>query len=708
MQSFLWFAFLLCAVGVGVGGDVGGEIVSIYRFGHETMIISGKADGQVTARHALSGELLWSFYSGLPMLRTEISHHSIPDPQDLLAQPFVISESDVFLVDRGSLIHFANLSHLLNEKHLVLNGTNLVTTSTAKIFSIEATTGTLLQGDVPHDLLPLSVVQVIRYDVHIAVSKLGFYEWNMTVGMLKVAPYPKHIRKADVQRGIFVTQDQEKHIRVQVNGVNASLLNNSQVISSWIVSSVPVAAFLWNHDFIFTLELINQGARFSQHLLGALQHRNAGEYERLSIPFYTVTAPFRQLDDVSPTVIVTYPSLYVVWHVTAMIMCSVMVLIGMLQRRRLRTAWNELDELHNALRSQQLIAQKPTPLPSPMLQCGNPQPQDCVPEMTLGRHETSPAIFSEHFEVVQKIGFGGEGAVFLARHRVTKTDYAIKAIRLTSDDEKATREAVLHSTLEHKNVVRFYYCWTEEMSFDRAQEMDLFGNDTSDAGTDSVTASATSQSGEPFNGSLRYLFIQMEYIRNGTLSDYIQRRDSVERLATLQIFQQIVRGLEYVHSKGVVHRDLKPTNIFVADDLVFKIGDFGLSFVNKAPRELLGKAFTGEGAETSCVGSPLYSSPEQLAGGTATAASDLYSLGVLMFECYAGPFETSHERITSIQHFRDGTVPPTLKASFPSEMVLLQRMVAEKPRERILLHDVSEGIKALIREVRVVPSGDHK
>ncbi|CUG91601.1 eukaryotic translation initiation factor 2-alpha kinase precursor, putative [Bodo saltans] len=394
-------------------------------------------------------------------------------------------------------------------------------------------------------------------------------------------------------------------------------------------------------------------------------------------------------------------------------------------------------------------------------------------------HLTSPQLFQQHFKIIRRIGFGGAGSVFSVEHRVTKAQYAVKVIPLEDDDVRSIREAVLHGSFDCPFIVRFYYCWIEEMSMDTAVRLGIFDKDDG-MDTASFLSGAAGKvprgDSSPCNASttivpasLRLLFIQMEYFRHGTLEDWMKLRErdirtrraaqlkmggggsssstvtssglsststktsdatpvqsgapelseyllrfgpgtgapapqEIDRIECCEFLLQICKGLDYLHAQGIVHRDVKPSNVFLTEKQGVKIGDFGLASRRKGADEDLamlpgGPGYVGE-EDTTPQCSPLYCSPEQRAGHRVTVASDIFSVGVLAVELFS-TFATAHERIATLEALRtSGCVPETLSAMFPQEMNVLRPLLHLAPSQRPTTTTVIQRLKLHIRQLK--------
>jgi len=178
------------------------------------------------------------------------------------------------------------------------------------------------------------------------------------------------------------------------------------------------------------------------------------------------------------------------------------------------------------------------------------------------------SFYQTNFEEIKKLGRGSGGDVFLAKNMIDEKQYAVKKIKCTlSESSKLREEAIILSQLDHPNVVRYYLAWIEDVV--ETQELDLNLSESEDEFSydEHYTATTTEE--------YVILFISMEYCPT-TLRQAIEDEDLADINKNI-LFYQIIKGVNYIHSQGLIHRDIKPTNIFINSMGTIKIGDFGCS-----------------------------------------------------------------------------------------------------------------------------------
>ena len=180
-------------------------------------------------------------------------------------------------------------------------------------------------------------------------------------------------------------------------------------------------------------------------------------------------------------------------------------------------------------------------------------------------------------------------------------------------------------------------------------------------------------------GGVPCVFIVMELIEGATLRDYIHEQGSLSVERSLQLLMPVASALAAAHRLGIVHRDIKPENILISNEGRIKIADFGL-----ARGELLGTTMTAE--SSVILGSVSYLSPEQVQRGVADSRSDIYSLGIVFFECVTGqkPFQGDDPVQIAISHVNERVpAPSTLTPSLsPDVDLLVQRSTDLDPDKR--------------------------
>ncbi|MCS7313633.1 MAG: serine/threonine protein kinase, partial [Acidobacteria bacterium] len=245
------------------------------------------------------------------------------------------------------------------------------------------------------------------------------------------------------------------------------------------------------------------------------------------------------------------------------------------------------------------------------------------------------------------LGRGSMGVVYQGFDPLIERDIALKVIRIPpwmSEEEvqeyreRFFREAKAAGKLQHPNIVTIY-----------------------DIGTDDRT-------GIPF--------IVMELVRGETLKNRIQRQGSLPWPMMVDIVRQVAEALHFAHSHGIVHRDIKPSNVMLTESGLVKITDFGIAHMPASELTRTGQL----------LGSPSYMSPEQVLGERVTYRTDLFSLGVVLFEGLTGQKPFQGDTFSQITFKIVHESPPDLRVlrpDLPEALYrLVDRMLAKNPSER--------------------------
>jgi len=268
-------------------------------------------------------------------------------------------------------------------------------------------------------------------------------------------------------------------------------------------------------------------------------------------------------------------------------------------------------------------------------------------------------VFDDRYEVVRKLGSGGFADVFLANDRLLGRQVALKVLssRYAHDEqfvERFRREASSAAGLNHPNIVQIY---------DRGEAEGTY-------------------------------YIAMEYLEGRSLKEIIVKYAPLSPELLVSISVQIVEALRFAHRRDVIHRDIKPQNIIIDSEGRVKVTDFGIARAGSA------STMTEAG---SILGTAHYFSPEQAQGQPVEAASDLYSLGVVMYEMATGglPFDGENPVSIAMKHVHD--LPPTPRSINPLipenlEAVIL-RALGKRPVDRYLT------AQAMLDDLRRVQEG---
>ena len=269
---------------------------------------------------------------------------------------------------------------------------------------------------------------------------------------------------------------------------------------------------------------------------------------------------------------------------------------------------------------------------------------------------------NDRYQVIRSIGEGGMANVYLAYDTILDRNVAVKVLRgdLATDEKfvrRFQREAMSASALSHPNIVEMY-----------------------DVGED--------------DGNY---FIVMEYIDGKTLKNLIKKRGALTVAEVVDIMLQLTSAISCAHDSYIIHRDIKPQNVMILDDGRVKITDFGIAIASNA----------SELTQTNSVMGPVhYLPPEQADGAGATAKSDIYSLGILMFELLTGKLPFKGENAVEIALKQMKEQIPSVCAINPEipqsiENVIL-KACAKNPKNRYAnVKDMYNDIKTALDEDRI-------
>jgi serine/threonine-protein kinase len=225
---------------------------------------------------------------------------------------------------------------------------------------------------------------------------------------------------------------------------------------------------------------------------------------------------------------------------------------------------------------------------------------------------------ADRYEIISKIGAGGMSDVYKAKDHILDRFVAIKVLKSEFSEDrtfvaKFRTEAQSAAGLEHPNIVNIYDVGSED--------------------------------------GLHY--IVMEYVEGITLKTYIEKKGQLSFKESASIAIQVARGIESAHNKHITHRDIKPQNIIISTEGKVKVTDFGI-----------GKAASSNTISSDVMGSVHYSSPEQARNGFVDGKSDIYSLGIVMYEMVTGrvPFDGDTTVAVAIQHLQEDITPPSTYA----------------------------------------------
>ena len=274
---------------------------------------------------------------------------------------------------------------------------------------------------------------------------------------------------------------------------------------------------------------------------------------------------------------------------------------------------------------------------------------------------TEGMFVADRYEIVNKIGTGGMSDVYKAKDHTLGRFVAIKVLKSEFSEDvnfvtKFRTEAQSAAGLEHPNIVNIY-----------------------DVGSE--------------NGMH---YIVMEYVEGITLKTYIEKKGQLTFKETVSIAIQVGRGIEAAHNKGIIHRDIKPQNIIISTEGKVKVTDFGIA-----------RAASSNTISADVMGSVHYASPEQARNGFVDGKSDIYSLGIVMYEMVTGrvPFDGDTTVAVAIQHLQEEIVAPSAYApNLPISMEKIILKCTQKNPDR--RYESMTALLADLRKALISPDED--
>ena len=270
-------------------------------------------------------------------------------------------------------------------------------------------------------------------------------------------------------------------------------------------------------------------------------------------------------------------------------------------------------------------------------------------------------IIAERYEIAAKIGTGGMADVYKAKDHKLNRNVAVKILKAEFRKDatfvkKFRSEAQAAAGLTHPNIVSVY-----------------------DVGDDEGV-----------------YYIVMELIEGITLKEYINKKGRLSVKEATSIAIQVCMGLEAAHNHGIIHRDVKPQNIIISNDGKVKVTDFGIA-----------RAASSNTISSNVMGSVHYSSPEQVRGGYSDEKSDIYSLGITLYEMVTGqvPFDGDTTVAIAIKHLQEEMIPPSVYA--PGLPYSLEQIIFKCTQKSVnRRYDRMEEVIADLKHSLIDPSGD--
>ena len=261
-------------------------------------------------------------------------------------------------------------------------------------------------------------------------------------------------------------------------------------------------------------------------------------------------------------------------------------------------------------------------------------------------------FIADRYEILDKVGAGGMSDVYKAKDHILDREVAVKVLKAEFAEDvtfvtKFRSEAQSAARLEHPNIVNIY-----------------------DVGSE--------------NGMY---YIVMEYVEGITLKTYIEKKGRLNFKEAISIAIQVGRGIEAAHKKNIIHRDIKPQNIIISTEGKVKVTDFGIA-----------RAASSNTIHADVMGSVHYASPEQARNGYVDGRSDIYSLGIVMYEMVTGrvPFDGDSTVAVAIQHLQEEMVAPSAYAPdlpISLEKIILKATMKNPDRRYATIEDLLMDLK---------------
>lgn len=274
-------------------------------------------------------------------------------------------------------------------------------------------------------------------------------------------------------------------------------------------------------------------------------------------------------------------------------------------------------------------------------------------------------ILGGRYELLEKSGDGGMAVVYKAKCHLLKRVVAVKILKpeLADNEEFVTRfnrESQAAASLSHPNIVNMY---------DVGQEDDIH-------------------------------YIVMEFMDGETLKDRVRREGRLSMEEAVRIASEICSGLQHAHENNIVHRDIKPQNILINKEGTAKVADFGIARAVTSSTVTMGDA--------SVIGSVHYFSPEQARGGYVDKKTDIYSLGIVLYEMVTGvvPFEGESAISVALKHIQEMVTPPgEINPEIPKSIQYIIQRAIEKDLDK-RYHNAFEMLEDLQRALKE-PAGEY-